>query len=617
MLKERALCVYKQKPALITAVGDKITLQTASGEFRVRLKDIELLHGGPLVSVAALEGAVPQVNMREVWELCLDEYGAGDAGGRCFSLRDLAELAYGEFTPAAAWAAYMLLLEGVYFNGSPDTVTVRGGAEVEAAEQRLNGKRLDSANRAAFIERLRSGNVDVAADGQYMQDVEALALGRAIKSRSLREAGIDESPVAAHRLLLKTGYWKPSFNPNPSRFGVSLMPAAAAVPPPPEEERVDLTAMPAFAIDNAWSDDPDDAVSFEPDGDGALLYVHVADPAASVRDGTEADKEAFSRGATFYAPEGVAAMINAAAFPFYALGLSETSPALTFKIRLDRKRVVSGVEVFCSTVRVTRLSYEEADGDSRIAPLIEFAASCLERRLDMGAALIEFPELRVVVRGEQIELIPLQSYKSAAAVRECMLLAGEAAARWALERSLPFPYISQETGDFPNVIYEGLAGSYQLRRCMRPRVLSTRPGWHWGLGLDIYSQVTSPLRRSADLLAHQQIRAFLHGEMPLDENALLLKLGAAERATLGVARAERASLLHWKLVYLLDRPDSVWEGVLLEKSGPRAVFFIPALGMEVSCALERGGRDIPLNGPVSLRLKSVNIPDYSAGFVVC
>ncbi|MDR1363006.1 MAG: RNB domain-containing ribonuclease [Spirochaetaceae bacterium] len=594
-------------------MGDKITIQTGGEEVRARLKDIELLHEGPVASLACLDEESPQVNIREVWELCLDEYGAT---GKGITLRELAELAYGVFSPQTAWAAYKLLFDGIYFNGSMSAIQPRSEADVKSAEQRLNEKQMDSAKRAAFIARLRSGKIDIEADSPYMQDIAALALGKALKSRSLREAGIDETQLAAHRLLLQTGYWKPSLNPNPSRFGVSLIPALTAVPPPPPEERADLTALPAFAIDNEWSDDPDDAVFFEPDGGGGVLYVHVADPAASIRDGTAADKEAFARGVTFYAPEGVSRMISAEAFPFYALGLSETSPALTFKIRLDQNCSILDVEIFSSTVRVTRLSYEKADDDPRILPLIALSGRNLEKRLDLGAALIEFPETRVLVDDDcRVEIIPQKNYKSAAAVRECMLLAGEAAARWALERGLPFPYITQETGDIPNVIYEGLAGSYQLRRCMRPRNLSTKPGLHWGLGLDIYSQVTSPLRRCADLLAHQQIRAAIHGEIPLDKDALLLKLGAAERATLAVTRAERATTLHWKLVYLLDKLDTVWDAVLLEKSGPRAAFFIPELGMETSCALDRGSKDTPLNGLVKLRLKSVKIPEYSANFV--
>jgi exoribonuclease-2 len=187
-----------------------------------------------------------------------------------------------------------------------------------------------------------------------------------------------------------------------------------------------------------------------------------------------------------------------------------------------------------------------------------------------------------------------------------MLLAGEGAALWAGRRLAggPFPYIGQEPGDFPKEPMKGLAGAWQLRRCMRPRILSVRALPHRGLGLDAYSQVTSPLRRYTDLLAHMQIRAALGNRAPMTEEDLTLRLGAGEAAARAVTQAERASRAHWTMVYLSDRKDSVWEAVALEKKGPRRAVLIPALGLETQAAL---GDDIAPGDTVRLRLQSVRI----------
>jgi exoribonuclease-2 len=638
-ITKNGLCAYKKKPAIITAIGDKITINTGEGgELRVREKDIEPLHEGPaegpafLAALGALGigGADADANdgpLREAWELCLADGGTEAS----LSIKELSELAFGAFTPKSAWDVYSALMDGIYFVGTPSALHPRPAAEVEAEAAKRSVKRLENGRKAAFLARLKEGGVDPLADAQYLMDVEALALGKTDVSRTLREAGLEETAVSAHRVLVETGYWPPYFDPHPSRFGIALKSASAPVPPPPDEARVDLSALPAFAIDNEWSDDPDDAVYFEPAAEGGdpsagTLYVHVADPAASVLPGTEADAEAQSRAVTFYGPEGISRMITAEAFPFYALGLADTSPALTFKLRLGARCAVEGVEIFPSIVRVTRLCYREADGDPRIAPLFPLAERSIEKRLDLGAALIEFPEVRVIVRDGKPEVIPQRDYRSAAAVRECMLLAGEAAGRWASARQIAFPYVSQETGELPDVIHEGFAGSYKLRRCMRPRSLSVRPALHWGLGLDIYAQVTSPLRRYTDLLAHQQIRAFLRreggasggmkAEPPMDADTLILRLGAAEKASQAAARAERASLLHWKLVFLSDKIDSEWDAILLERNGPRAVFLLPALGMETVCSVPKGTPDIRLNGAARLVLKSVRVPEASASFIL-
>jgi exoribonuclease-2 len=150
---------------------------------------------------------------------------------------------------------------------------------------------------------------------------------------------------------------------------------------------------------------------------------------------------------------------------------------------------------------------------------------------------------------------------------------------------------------------------------MRPRTLSVKPGLHWGLGLEQYTQVTSPLRRYTDLLAHQQIRARLSGREPLDEDAVLLALAAGEAAAVATVQAERASRAHWTTVYLLDQSNrnsaERWEGVVLEKKGGRSVVIIPSLGLETQVA----GASAAPNDTLTLALASVKIPEAEAVFV--
>ena len=104
------LAVYKGKAAVITAVSkDKIEIRTQDGKSAsVRMKDLELLHTGQVSSLNFPEPAQP--DWAELAELA-DENG--------FSFSEFTELAYGENTPAAAWYAWNVLKEGIYFTGSP------------------------------------------------------------------------------------------------------------------------------------------------------------------------------------------------------------------------------------------------------------------------------------------------------------------------------------------------------------------------------------------------------------------------------------------------------------------------------------------------------------------
>jgi exoribonuclease-2 len=634
MIREKSLVVYKNYPALVTAVGDKIDI-TILGEagpeqrkLRVREKDIDLLHPGPLTDRVL---PVPEdADVRGAWELL---------EGSVVSLRELAELLYGPFTPLHAWWAYNLLRDGLYFTGGLAAISPRNAREVAAEEQRREEKKREGREREVFLEQLRRGTLKLpegesgALAGQirrFLQDVEALAMGQTDKSRTLKDLGRPETPPEAHRMLLSTGFWTPRVNPYPARFGISPGSAKAPVAPPPaDEDRVDLSRLAAFAIDNPWSGDPDDAVSVE----GDCLWVHVADPAASVLPDSPADEEARARGATLYLPEDSLRMLGEEALPLYALGLRESSPALSFRMRLREDGSIAETAVFPSLVRVTRMTYAEADAavdpagpenphSAALAALFAIARRNTVRRNAAGAVTIDLPEAHIDARGDAVIISPIPESPAAGMVRECMLLAGEGAARWAAGQGLgerfAFPFITQEPGDLPTNPLPGMAGSYQLRRCMRPRALSVKPGRHWGLGLDAYTQVTSPLRRYTDLLAHQQIRAALRAgayrdRPPLDEDAVLLRLIAADAAAAATVQAERASRAHWTAVYLADKKGSPWEGLVMEKKGPRGVIMIPGLGLETQAALESGGEP---NDPVKLTLASVKIPEAEAVFVV-
>ena len=637
MVPEKSLVIYKNRPALVNGAEGENIIVHGGAAAKVREKDIELLHPGPC-TLKELEENAPSGNVREVWELLLETEAPS-------SLKEMSELIYGTYTPRSAWAAYELLREDFYFSGNISSLKPRSREAVEEDEKKREEKQRESGERAAFFEKLKKltpfrggasgGEILSPAERRFLLDVEALALLRSEKSKTLKELGKPETPEEAHRLLLASGAWDVWVNPHPDRYGFSRESARAGSAPPPCEERLDLTGLPAYAIDNPWSDDPDDAVSLEgPDSGGChCLWVHVADPAASILPGSAADLEARNRGATLYLPEGPSCMLSAETQSLFVLGLNDTTAALSFKLSLKPDLAIAEIEIFPSLVKVTRLTYPGADAiiaggeNAMLSALAALMERNQERRLDTGAVLIDFPEVHIQVKpgrdsggGAENSILvePIDSCRSAAMVRECMILAGEGAARWALHRQLPFPFISQEAGELPGKRLSGFAGAWQMRRCMRPRLLSVKPAVHWGLGLDEYTQVTSPLRRYTDLICHQQIRALLNsgaykGHTPLSKEEVLFRVSAAEAAALATNKAERASRAHWLAVYLSDKKGSAWNGVVLDRKGNKGVALIPALGIETHVSLR--GSEEP-NDAIRLGLSSVKIPEAEVSFSV-
>jgi len=622
MINEHALVIYKNKPALVKETADgKISISLQDGSsVKVRDKDIELIHPGPVKDFSGIFTDVSASAVREAWELLSGE-------GAPVTLKELAALVCGENSPSSAYAAFCLLRDGLYFSGTIAAITPKSADDVAAAEGRRAGKQRDTDERTSFLKRVKDclkkplENPLQAEDMRFMQDVEALAYGKSIKSRTMKDLGLSETPEDAHALLLNTGLWTTAINPHPARFGLSLNHPDICPNAPSFDDRRDLCRLSAFAIDSPWSHDPDDAVSIEKDEEGrSVLYVHIADPSSAIFPGSPVEKDARDRGVTLYLPEDTIRMLADESLELFALGLQEKSAAMTFKMTLNEKCETVETEIFPSIVKVTRITYEEVDkqldsANTEEAPMLralyDFAMKNYKRRTAMGAVNIELPETHITVVDGKPDIQPIVPYRSTSLVRECMIAAGESAGNWAASRGLAFPYISQEA-DIQGSIPEGLAGSLFLRKCMRPRVFSTKPGRHQGLGLDTYSQVTSPLRRYTDLLAHMQIRAFLRGETPLNADEVSARLGFCEAAAVAAVQAERASNNHWAMVYLSGKKDSIWDAVALEKKGNRWAVMIPSLALETQAVLQK---DVAPNDSLKLVLKSANIPKGEAVFI--
>lgn len=604
-IQPHSLALYKNGPARVVALGEKLDIELEDGRaLRVRPKDIVPLHPGPVRNLSEIATAPTGVAEAEAACELLD-------GGQT-TLAELAELVYGHYTPITAWAAWRLVDEGLYFHGTPEAITARFLADV-AREQALRAAK--AAEREAwnsFLQRARAGRC-IAQDAPWLQEIEEVAWGEREQSRVLQALEVNQTPDSAHALLLRLKHWDGAINPWPRRVGATLTLPMLELPDLPEEPRRDLTGLPAFAIDDEGNLDPDDALSL----DGDRLWVHVADAAALIPPDSPVDREARARGATLYLPETTIPMLPAAAVPRLGLGLLEISPALSFGLSLDAEGVVIDVEITPSWVRVQRLSYEAVELRLEEEPfrrLYELAERHQARRRANGAIFIDLPEVKMTVSTGQVSIKPVPRLRSRMLVAEAMVMAGEAAARFALARNLPFPFTTQEAAvDIPDRAPASLAGMYALRRSLRPRQYRSLPGPHGGLGLDVYTQITSPLRRYLDLVAHQQLRTLLRGGEPLDAQAVIERIGAAETVAAGVRRAERLSREHWTMVYLQQHPQWQGEGILVEKRQPRSVALIPELGMETRI---KAGDGVLLDSGLPLRLTGVELPGREAYFRV-
>ncbi len=184
-------------------------------------------------------------------------------------------------------------------------------------------------------------------------------------------------------------------------------------------------------------------------------------------------------------------------------------------------------------------------------------------------------------------------------VAELMVLAGDVIARIAGDAALPFPFRAQLPPAFPSeeelqALPPGPCRAVALRNRMSASFLAYSPQRHAALGLGAYAQVTSPIRRYVDLLAHHQLKAHLRGEVPPFPPAELARRAEVAGAMGAAAqKCGKEAERYWVGVHFAAQPkDARFSGLCLrwlrEDLGLVSVL-LDDCGLEVAA---RAGRDV-------------------------
>ncbi len=639
MIRKNSIVLYKNLPAIVSNIEqDKYIIEFYSFAFtnenlekigkkgftiqeqKVREKDIALLSIEENTTKYSLEDIIKytendvDLKIKETWELLSSDEETATSEIR-FS--EIVQLIDSNYSDKKSWFLYSNLINSLHFSlafqNSQNEIyfILRSLNEIEELNKKNIAKQQEKEGREKFIERLKQKKL-IPEDSIYMGDVEAFALGKTDKSKTLQEAGFSQDIEKAHKLLIDTGIWDITKNPFPLRWGLSIQSAKEGLCSPPQEERLKVPGI-SYAIDSEWSKDPDDAIGF----DGTYYWVHIADPASTVMPDSTIDKIARDRGATLYIPEGASRMLAEESLSDYALGLKKESYALSFRLLLNDNASIKECKVFKTCVNVECITYEQAElkkESPELKPFFELARKNIQRRKSQGSIDINLPEVHIFVDPEtkKVSIEQFVEYESNNVVREMMLLAGEGAAHFAFENNIPFPYVSQESPNLPSNIPEGLAGEFKTVKSMHKRSVGITPAAHAGIGIGMYSQVTSPLRRYSDLIAHQQLRAFLDGRELIEKNTMLERISAGDEAAIACKKAERKSNLHWTLIYLLQNPEWTGEAVFVEQKGTQCVFLIPSLATQTTLI---PSKQLNLNDRIVVKASKIDISTQNVIFM--
>lgn len=584
------------------------------------------------------ESYIDPSSLEVAWEILLED-------SQTVAPADLAQLLFSDQSPPLCYASHCLLSDDrIYFKQKGDRFEPRSASQVAELQHQLEQQAKRQQEQQAFYQKLEQAIAGDTVEWQgcdrtYLQALEKFAaLGDEATTRSTATEVLSTlkrgtSPDAAFQLLVDVKIWDPHQNlhlyrsKTPIQFSSSVLAAVDQLlkMPPPDlhAERHDLTSLKVYTIDDESTSEIDDGLSLEflPDGK-QRVWVHIADPSRWITLGDELDREAQRRGTTVYLPTGMIPMFptELSTGPM-SLVQGQICCALSFGVILSAEGAIESYEIRCSQVQPTyRLTYADVDemlelgveAESELLALAQWAKQRQAWRKSQGAISIQMPESSIKVEGEKVDIQVLYDSSARNLVAEMMILTGEVAARYGQDNDLPLPFRHQPQPELPPEeellqLAPGFVRYCAIRSCMPRSEVSISPARHASLGLDCYCQVTSPIRRYADLVAHFQIKAHLRDEaLPFSKTDLTTLIPSVTTAAQEATLLERQTNRYWSLEYLRQHGQAVWPAMVLRwlrEHENLALILLEDLGLELVMRLDH---PVVLGDRLDVKVASVN-----------
>ncbi|WP_293786655.1 ribonuclease R [uncultured Pedobacter sp.] len=381
-------------------------------------------------------------------------------------------------------------------------------------------------------------------------------------------------------------------------------------------KRKDFREVLTFTIDPADAKDFDDAISYQklPNGNHEI-GIHIADVSHYVIQGSELDKEAYSRATSVYLVDRVIPMLpERLSNGVCSLRPHEDKLCFAAVFELDEQANIQN-EWYGRTVIHSdrRFTYEEAQeliesksGDyaTEIEKLNELAYILRERKFKNGAISFESTEVKFKLddTGKPIGVYVKERKDAHKLIEDYMLLANRKVAEFIAKKSkgkqkLTFVY---RVHDSPNMetleTFANFASRFGYKintksdkeiakslnhlmadvegkkeqniltslaiRSMAKAIYTTKKTSHYGLAFDYYTHFTSPIRRYPDVMAHRLLQTYLDGGKSADMEFYEVASAHSSAMEKRAADAERASVKYKQAEYLENNIGTEYKGII-------------------------------------------------------
>ena len=281
----------------------------------------------------------------------------------------------------------------------------------------------------------------------------------------------------------------------------------------------DLTSLKTYIIDSEDPHEVDDAISLEIiDENKKKLWIHISNPCKLFLQDSNIDLQARMKNSSLYLTDQYVPMLPIEILHKANLAQNKVSETISAAIEFNDDGSINNYEIIEAIIKPKyQLTYEDANEILDLEPKEEYELVEIKYLLEksiifrkrQGAIIFESPNSKIKISKNKIVLTKLDKTISQIIVAEAMILMGYVTGLFLNKYNLAAAYRIQKINCNPYEILNKYKDSeikfILLKQYMGRSYITIKPGSHESLGLPIYVQSTSPLRRYLDLIIQRQI----------------------------------------------------------------------------------------------------------------
>ena len=296
----------------------------------------------------------------------------------------------------------------------------------------------------------------------------------------------------------------------------------------------DLTNLKTYIIDSEDPHEVDDAISLEiKEGNKKKLWIHISNPCKLFLHNSNIDIDARKKNSSLYLTDDYIPMLPKEILEEANLAQNKISETISAEIEFNNDGSIKNYEIIEAIIKPKyQLTYEDANEILELEPKEEIELVEIKKLLEksilfrkkQGAIIFESPNSKLNLYKNKILINKIEKTLSQIIVAESMIIMGYVTSLFIYKYNLAGAFRTQKINCKPYEILDRYKDSeikyIILKQYMGKSYITTKPGKHESLGLNMYVQCTSPLRRYLDLIVQRQVYNKINNYEPLSLNSV-------------------------------------------------------------------------------------------------